>query len=342
MRQSIVAQIHLQEDVAALIAFWILSTWFQDAVTVLPCLVISGASHDAVVVLRILEAFCREPLLAAEFRRGDLENLTWNCRTLLMLEPNLDDRKAVLLGNLTNPGFRIVAAGRRLDCSKSRAIYIGTNPATQQIQNSIHITITPTNAEPPRPPTWLQSAIDNLPSHLRSYREQSLDKVRRLEFIPSGVPGETAAIAKALGNCIVDAPVLQEKLVVLLKTQDRQQLTQRSGTTDGLVVEAALVLSRQERERVFTTEIAAEVNRLLELRGEGPKLKPETVGRKLCKLGLRTHRLTYAGNGLTFDKDTVALIQRLAAMYVEEDLLPEAENLHCSQTAEKKKVEEVV
>jgi hypothetical protein len=203
IRKSIVAQAHLHDDVAALIAFWILSTWFQDALTVVPCLVISGASHEAVVVLRILEVFCREPLLAAEFRRGDLENLTWNCRTLLMLEPNLDNRKAILLGNLTNSGFRIVAAGRRLDGSKSRAIYIGTSPSTQQIQNAIHINITPTNGEPLCPPTWLRSAIDNLPSHLLSYREQSSNRVRRLEFIPSGLPGETAAIAKALGNCIV-------------------------------------------------------------------------------------------------------------------------------------------
>jgi hypothetical protein len=136
--------------------------------------------------------------------------------------------------------------------------------------------------------------------------------------------------------------VLQEKLVVLLKTQDRQQLTRRSGTTDALVVEAVLALSRQEREHVFTTVIAAEVNRLLELRGEGPKLKPETVGRMLCKLGLRTHRLSYAGNGLTFNKDTVAEIQRLAAMYIEEDLLPEAENLHLAQTSENNNVVEVM
>jgi hypothetical protein len=36
------------------------------------------------------------------------------------------------------------------------------------------------------------------------------------------------------------------------------------------------------------------------------------------------------------------VIQRLAAMYVEEDLLLEAENLHCPQTAENKKVEDVM
>ena len=102
------------------------------------------------------------------------------------------------------------------------------------------------------------------------------------------------------------------------------------------------MLIRQERERVFTSEIAAEANRLLELRGERQKLSPETVGRRLRNLGLRPHRLTNAGNGLTFDKATVTEIQRLAAMYVEEDLLSETENLPRPQTAENKKVEEVV
>jgi hypothetical protein len=140
----------------------------------------------------------------------------------------------------------------------------------------------------------------------------------------------------------VDAPELQKKLVANLKAQDQQQRSQQTGTLDALVVEAVLALSRQEREHVFTREIADEVNRLLELRGERPKLSPETVGRRLCKLGLRSHRLTKDGNGLTFDKATVAGIQQLAAVYVVEDLLTETDNLHRLQGTETKQVEKVV
>ena len=109
-----------------------------------------------------------------------------------------------------------------------------------------------------------------------------------------------------------------------------------------MVVEAALALSRDAREHAFTTEIGREANRLLELRGERQKLSPETVGRRLCKPGLRTRRLTLSGNGPTFDKVTVDLIQQLASMYVEEDLLMGAENLHGLQTTETKKIEEVL
>jgi hypothetical protein len=42
------------------------------------------------------------------------------------------------------------------------------------------------------------------------------------------------------------------------------------------------------------------------------------------------------------DKATVAGIQRLAAVYVEEDISAETENLHWSQTTENKVVEEVM
>ena len=53
-------------------------------------------------------------------------------------------------------------------------------------------------------------------------------------------------------------------------------------------------------------------------------------------LGLRTRPLSQSGNGLVFDKATVALIQQLAAVYVVEDMLEGADNLHGPQTSENK------
>jgi hypothetical protein len=342
IKQSIVAQTRLPEAVSSLVTFWVISTWFQEALTVLPCLVISGPAHDATLVLRVLNDFCRGPALLAGFRRSDLITLNSGRATMLISEPNLDNRAAALLGNLTNQGFMIVEERSLICCARSRAIYVGEDPAIRRIQHSIYIHITPTDAEPPTPPQWLQQNIEDVPSHLDRYREKNLDHVRRLEFSPSGVSLETAAIAKALGSCIVDAPDLQEKLVALLKAQDQQHLSQRSDTVDAVIVEAALALSRHGTEHVYAREIAAEVDRLLEARGEGMKLRPEKVGHRLRKLGLPTRRLTQAGNGLVWDKATIASLQQLAAVYVGEDLLAKTENLHCSQATEKKKVENVM
>jgi len=342
MTKMIVAQTQLPKDAAELVAFWAIASWFQETMTIFPCLIITGPAHEAMVLLRMLKNLCRGAGLVAEFRRADLKDLNFNYHTVLISAPNLDNRAAALLGNMTNRGFIIVDQRSYLLCGVSRAIYIGEDSSIKKIQHSIHINITRTAAEPPTSTEWLQDYISALPAHLEHYREKNVEQVRRSAFAPSGVASGTAAVAKALGCCIIGAPELQKKLVTHLKAWDQHDRSHQSGTIEALVVEAALALSRQGRKHAFTSEIADEANRLAELRGESPKLKPETVGRRLGKLGLRTRRLTLAGNGLTFDITTLDQIQKLTAMYVEEDLLPGNENLHSSQPTENKQVEEVM
>jgi hypothetical protein len=332
IKRSLLAQTHLPGDDAELVAYWVLSTWFQDALTVLPCLVITGPTYDAMVLLNVLRTFCWEPAMVSGFRRSNVKALNWTGHTILISEPYLDKRTAALLGNLTDRNCLVVAGDSLTRCSKSTAIYAGENPVTHDIQHAIHVHITATNAAPPVRPPWLPETIERLPVHLDQYRETNLDYVRGWQFVPSGLPSAAAAIAAALGICILDAPKHRNKLVALLKAQNQQQRSQRSGNIDALVVEGVLSLSQQEQAEVFTAGIADEVNRLLELRGERSKLSPETVGRRLRKLGLRTHRLSLAGNGLRFDKAAIALIQQLAAVHVEEVLLVDNENPHSAQT----------
>src|SRR5271168_4210243 len=341
IKHTIGAQTHLSDANIAFAAFWVISTWFQEALTVLPCLAITGPAHEATELLRVLHDLCNGSLLLAGFRRGDLNDL--RCRTLLISEPNLTNQNAALLGNLTNRGFMIVAQGSSLYCHSSKAIYIGDDPKVKRIQHSIYIDVTPAlDEEKGIPPERVLQNIKYLVGHLTEYRKTNLDQVRRLAFNPMGVSSETGAIAKALGSCIVDTPELQEKLVALLKAQDQQRLSQRSDSTEAVVIEAALTLSRQEREHIYVREIAVVVNRLVDARGEGSKLSPEKVGHRLRRLGLPTRRLSQAGNGLVMDKETITRLQTLSEMYVGEDLLAENENLHCSQAIEKKEVEEVM
>lgn len=101
----------MPEDAAALVAFWIISTWFRDALAVLPCLAMFGPPHDATRLLRVLKDFCLVPMLLAELRRSDFNALRYGSRTLLISEPNLDKRTAALLGNLTIQDFMIVEEG---------------------------------------------------------------------------------------------------------------------------------------------------------------------------------------------------------------------------------------
>jgi len=116
-------------------------------------------------------------------------------------------------------------------------------------------------------------------------------------WVPSGLSSEAAAIATALGRCIVDAPELLEKLVALLKIQDQQRRSEMSNTPKAIVLEATRALSRDGRENAYAKEIAAEANRLLKVRGERAQLSPEKVGHQLkgsvCALA-RYHKLAMA------------------------------------------------
>ena len=103
IKRMIAGRTSLPDNVSAMVAFWAFSTWFEEAFPVLPRLVITGPAHEAMVVLRVLRDLCRTPTLLAGFRRADLKDL--NGRTLLISEPNLDNRTAALLGNLTNRDF---------------------------------------------------------------------------------------------------------------------------------------------------------------------------------------------------------------------------------------------
>jgi hypothetical protein len=138
IKHCVQAQTHLPEDVAELVSFWTISTWFQDVLTILPCLIITGSAHDGGSLLHILGNLCRRPALLAGFQRSHLGVLRWGCETNLVSEPNLDKRTAALLSSLTDRRFLVVEGGSLTRCSKSTAIYAGENPTTHKIQHSIH------------------------------------------------------------------------------------------------------------------------------------------------------------------------------------------------------------
>ena len=312
--------------------------WFFriNELTILPCLVLTGSTHDAVVVLHVLRNVCREAKLLAGFRRSHLGILQWGCKTNLVSEPNLDRRTADLLGSLTDRYFTVVEGSSLTSYARSTAIYAGENPGTHKIQNSIHIHIPPTNAAPPAPPQWLHKMTKRLPIHLDQYRVKNCSEVSHWTWVPFGLSSEMAAIATPLGRCVGDAPELRQKLVALLKSEDQQRLSEMSDTSAAIVLEATVALSRDGREHAYAREIAGAANQLREARGETAGLSPEDVGHQLKKLGLPTQRLSQTGNGLTFDKATVAQIQQLATMYMMEDTPVETQNLHSSQTTENK------
>ena len=334
IRQTLLAQTQLPGESVDLVTFWVISTWFQQSLTVLPCLVITGPAHDATRVLHVLQDICPIAALLSGFRRIHLG--APRARTNLILEPNLDKRTAALLGDLTYPKVFFVTAkddwGRY---ARSTAIWAGESPEIHKIQNSIPIHIPPSNVEPVPAPAWLPNVITQLPADLKRYRDNNLNLVPNVTVNTKGLSSETAVIATELGRCLVGAPELQRKLAALLSVGEKERLSEMSNTIEAIVLGATRALSRQEREHAYAKEIAAEANRLLEALGERVRLTPPKVGRLLIKLGLRTHELSQEGNGLTFDKTILNRMEQLAAMYNMEDMPAENKILNGSQITEK-------
>jgi len=193
-----------------LLSYWIIATWFQDVLRVLPCLVITGPMHSAMLVLDCLQDCCVSVRLAG-FRRSDLGVRKRGCATFLLSEPHLDKRTAAFLSNLTNPKCEVVEGGYLSGYATPTAFYVGEHPGAHKILHSVQVHITPTLIEAARRPEWLQKHIERLPEHLKQYREANLDEVRHSQFVADGLTLEAAAIASALGSCIVDEPELRNR-----------------------------------------------------------------------------------------------------------------------------------
>ena len=320
VKQVLVHRTYLSDADSAIVAYWVISTWFLNALLVNPCLVITGPAHEATILLRVLYDLCASPLLLAGVQRSCIKSIVHGS-TLLISEPNLDSRTAVLLGNLTNRGFSLVEGRSWTPCAVSVAISIGENSIVREIQNSIWIDVAaPPTTKPRRSAMPVEQRTDPLRISLNGYRERNLEKVRRLEFTPSGLSLECHDIANALGSCIVDATDLQTQLLALLKPKNQQHLAERAESLEALIVRAALNLCQQGKDEVFVKEIASELNRLLEAHGETRRFSPEKVGHRLRNLGLLTRRLSQAGNGLQLDQETRHRLDDLAAVYMQEDL----------------------
>jgi hypothetical protein len=318
IQRCLVAETHLTEDAATLVAFWVISTWFQEALAVLPCLVLTGPAPDAIDVLLVLRNVCREAMLVSGFQRSHLGGLnkSW---TNLISEPNLNKRTAALLGDLTYRNFFAVAGDFPIRRFRATAIYAGDIPGKYQILNALRVHLPPSNAARPAPPAWLQKMKNRLPIHLDQYRTRNLDHVFHWEYAFEDLSSQTTALANALGRCMVGGSWPLKRLLKLLRAQDHQRVSEMSDSTEAIVFEAARALSRDGRDLAYSGEIAAEANRLLKARGETVRLSAEKAGHRLKTLGLGTRPLSQKGHGLKFDKATVAAIQQLATVYGMED-----------------------
>ena len=342
LQKAIAAHACQPERVSRSLAYWTLACWFPDALSLAPALAIVGPAFEGDLVLRTLRDFCRNPLMMSGINAADLKKINWQIPpTLLSYQPNLTRQMAALLGCTTTRGYVVGGAGNYLDLYGAKGLYVGEEAPVGRIPRcSIQVSLQPTAACASQNASRLTSLeVQDLQNMLLQYRLKNLINVYHSDFVASELTSDNRAVANALGACIIDSPGLQSQLISLLAPVEDQRKADRANTIEAVVLEATLTLSRDGREFAYAHEIATSANTLLEARGETARLNPERVGHQLKGLGLPTCRLSGTGNGLRFDRTTVAQVQQLAAVYMVdamEDVSVDTDNLHGLQTTETK------
>jgi hypothetical protein len=223
IKTTILEQTSVSSEVSAVLTYWVLSTWFMDALPLAPCLVITGSSHEGDILLRTLRAFCRHSFLMAGANGSSLKGIPWHLSpTLLIFEPNLRKVTTELISCSTRPGYLVGSAEKYQDYYCPKAIYVGQKLSMQSIPGySVHVNATATSTVGLGSRRMSEAITQSLQNQLLNYRLSNLVNVHKSNFDAVDLPTETRTIANALGACIVDAPDLREELIDLLALQFR-------------------------------------------------------------------------------------------------------------------------
>ena len=152
----------LSENQCMLLTYWSVASWFSDVMPFIPCLAITGPAFVADLLFRVLRCVCRRPLLLAGMNPAILRALPLEelMPTLLIREPQLSKRMALLLEASSQVGY-LVASGRdvrQFFCAKS--IYLGEQAQQSTLpRHSIHIRVngnglTPIRSLPANAQDW--------------------------------------------------------------------------------------------------------------------------------------------------------------------------------------------
>jgi hypothetical protein len=319
LQKAIAVQACLSERASLLLAYWTLSTWFPDALSLAPGLAIVGPGYEGDLVLCALRNFCRYPLMLTRADISSLKNVNWKTTpTLLFYNPYVTKHMTSLLSCTATRGHLVSDAGYYRDFFGPKALYLGEEVSADRIPLcSVQVNVFPTATAcaTERAPRLTELEVQDLQNMLLRYRLKNLVRVYHSDFDASVLTSDTRAIANALGACIVDSPALQSELIALLTPFENQRQADRSTSLEAITLEAILNLAHAGKAQILVAEVATEVNRIARARGERLLYSAETIGHQLKKVGLVTRRLGKTGKGLVLDLATMTRAHELAAVY---------------------------
>jgi hypothetical protein len=317
----------LPERTLALIATFILSTWFPEFLTTAPILWITGPPMSGkTTLLTLLNCLCRRPILLTDVTPAAFYALRDALRpTLLVDESELsnstsDRRIMSLIRAGSTRGVHVVRHQRIFDCFGPIAIAARLRPQDEALASrAVFVTMLPARRSlRPFNPELLRDRIDDLQSQLLNLRLANYHQVREPELPgASDLNPRMLQIARALATPLLNDKSLEEQLIDSLREQEQEADCVRCDQPEYVVAEALFNLShKQPAGEVGVQNIANEVNRLLVERGDDGSFKPRRVGEILRgSLGIRTERLGSWGRGVRISHQYLRQVHELAQRF---------------------------
>jgi len=330
----------IAEASVQIIAYFVLADWLLGRLSVAPLLFITAPpGTPRAQLLRLLSGLCRRPLMLAEVTASVLSSLAGLRPTLLLDEPNLRGRVLRLL-YATNVRGRFVPIKERVVDAFCAKVICSQEPLSDAplAGQALQITLSPAGREVP----FLEESVcervaGEFQSKLLQYRLTNLSKICTPGVDVSELTPPMQDVARSLASCVADDEELQSGVVRLLRELDQDAYLDPSAELASVILEGLLFCCHsKKRSQVLSGELADIVNQIWAKRGEGRETTPESVGRKLRALGLRTKPIDGAGKGLRFTETIRLRIHTLARAYRVPSLRQMAQEgcAHCKRPLE--------
>jgi hypothetical protein len=290
-----------------LVAHFCLHSWFGDVGSVAPYLwVIGPYSGGKTTLLRLMSAFCRRAVRAADITSAALYSLCEALRpTLLLDELELDSTArgrdlARLLRSGSTQGQKVLRHGRAYDLFGPKVIVSRQEPPDAALASrALFVAIRPCNRDlPPLDEASLSKLADQFQPRLFAFRLRNYSQTRSSELAANGLSPRMKDIARALAIPLLADAELESGVIEMLQPQDAQAKVTRGGEPEWVVATALYKLCHRAANYWTVKEITDEVDYVLEGYGETYELVPRKVGDILRSLGFRTEKLGNQGRGL--------------------------------------------
>jgi hypothetical protein len=320
--QSISEYVELSPNHVRLVANFVLSTWFQDRLSVAPYLwVIGPYSAGKTRLLSLLHALCRRALMASDISPAALYSVPDALMPTLLIDEFETGSRAVdrdrlrLLRSGSTPDGHVIRGSKVYGTFCAKVIVSRQEPSDVALASrAIFIPMVPTRRVLPCLDTAvLQQIADRFQPQLLHYRLKSygaaITRHRRqvAEFTP-----RIRDLALAFAAPLLEDPDLEAQLFADLAAEDTEAKLARHAEPEWVVATALYRECHATRGTLTVGNLTCTVSDVLLGNDETYQLSPRKVGEILRSLGLHTEKLGNQGRGFRLTNEFVSRVHKLA------------------------------